>query len=149
MRHADSRQRALNLRSCCKLISLADLQGYSRPARELWNVKWIDEGIYDFTFTGDASIYRYWDATRCVEFGYRMAEQALEVELRQKTVFLARYDALVKQADERFDVRGSDLGTLVMMCLDNGGVVSNRRRKQFQGRVPEELFDFLENCSML
>jgi plasmid segregation protein ParM len=28
------------------------LQSYSRPARELWNVKWIDEGIYDFTFTG-------------------------------------------------------------------------------------------------
>lgn len=126
---------------------LAVLQSYSRPARELWNVRWIDEGVYDFTFKGDASIYRYWDATRCVEFGYRMAEQALEVELRQETEFLARYDALVKQADDRFDVRGSDLGTLVMMCLDNGGVISNRRRKQFQGRVPEELFDFLESAA--
>jgi hypothetical protein len=126
---------------------LAVLQSFSRPARELWDVRWIDDGNYDFTFKADGSIYRYWDATRCVEFGYRMAEQALEVELRNETEFLARYDTLVKQVDNRFDVRGSDLGTLVMMCLDNGGVVSNRRRKQFQGRVPEELFDFLESAA--
>ncbi len=123
---------------------LAVLQRYSRPARERWSVKWIDEGRYDLQFNGDASIYRYWDATSCVEFGYRMAEQALEVELRQETTFLARYDAMLKAADERFDVRGSDLSTLIMTCLDNGGVVSHRRRKQFEGRVPQELFDFLE-----
>ena len=123
---------------------LAVLRRYSRAARERWSVRWIDEGRYDFSFNADASIYRYWDATRCVEFGYEMAEQALEVELRQETEFLARYDALIQAANERFDVRGSDLGTLVMMCLDQGGIVSKRRRKQFQGRVPEPLFDFLE-----
>jgi hypothetical protein len=126
---------------------LAVLQEYSRAARERWNVLWIDEGQYQFTFDGDPSIYRYWDATRCVEFGYRMAEQALEIELRHETEFLIRYDTLFKSADERFNVRGSDLGTLVMMCLDNGGVVSKHRRKQFQGRVPEGLFDFLEEAA--
>jgi hypothetical protein len=126
---------------------LAVLQRYSRQARERWSVKWIDEGKYDFSFNGDPSIYRYWDATHCVEFGYRMAEQALEVELRQETEFLARYDTILKAADERFDVRGSDLGTLIMSCLDNAGTVSKRRRKQFEGRVPEELFDFLETAA--
>jgi hypothetical protein len=123
---------------------LAVLQSYSRLARARWSVRWIDEGQYDMTFNSDATIYRYWDATQCVEFGYQMAEQALEVELRQETEFLTRYDAVMTQANERFDVRGSELSTLVMMCLDNGGAVSNRRRKQFHGRVPEELFDFLE-----
>jgi len=126
---------------------LSVLQRYSRPAREHWSVRWIDEGRYDFTFNGDASIYQYWDATACAEFGYRMAEQALEVELRQETEFLSRYDMLIRQADERFDVRGSDLATLVMMCLDNGGTVSKNRRKQFHGRVPEGLFDFLEEAA--
>ena len=76
-----------------------------------------------------------------------MAEQALEVELRQETEFLVRYDAIRKAADERFDVKGSDLGTLVMMCLDNGGKLSLRRRRQFEGRVPEALFDFLEEAA--
>jgi hypothetical protein len=41
-------------------------------------------------------------------------------------------------------VRGSDLSSLVMMCLHNGETVSEHRRKQFEGRVPAELLDFLE-----
>lgn len=34
--------------------------------------------------------------------------------------------------DERYDVRGSDLASLVMMCLTNNGIVSKNRRKQYQ-----------------
>jgi len=127
---------------------LAVLQRYSRPVREFWGVRWIDEGQYDLQFRGDESLYRYWDATACVEFGYRMAEQALEVELRQETEFLARYDAVVRTVGERFDLRGSDLATLVLSALDNGGKVSNHRRKQFQNRVPDEVFDAVQEAAM-
>ena len=70
------------------------LQGGSKQARERWSVRWIDEGIYDMRFNGHPSIYRYWDATDCVEFGYRMAEQALEFDLRHETEFLVRYDKI-------------------------------------------------------
>jgi hypothetical protein len=124
---------------------LAALQQYSRQARQRWGVRWIDEGNYALTFRGTPANYRYWDATACVEFGYRMAEQALEIELRQETEFLAVYDRVVRAVNERFDVRGSDLATLVRCCLDNRDVVSNKRRKQFAGRVPEDVFDFIES----
>lgn len=126
---------------------LATLQGFSKPARERWSVRWIDEGDYDMRFNGNPAIYRYWNATSCVEFGFRMAEQALEVDLRSETKFLARYDRIVKGIDERFDVRGSDLATLVVSALDNGGKVSKRRRKQFEGRVPESVFDSIEELA--
>lgn len=126
---------------------LAVLQQYSRPARERWSVRWIDEDQYDMKFNGDAAIYRYWDATACAEFGYRMAERALEVELRKETEFLIRYDRIAKAVDEQFDVRGSDLATLIVSCLDNNGTVSKNRRKQFEGRVPEGVFDFIELCA--
>lgn len=124
---------------------LATLQQYSRQARACWSVRWIDEGQYEFTFRGTPAIYRYWDATPCVEFGYRMAEQALEIELRQETKFLAAYDRITRAVNEEFDLRGSDLATLVQCCLDNGGILSKKRRKQFVGRVPENVFDFIEN----
>lgn len=39
-------------------------------------VTWIDEGEYLFDFKTDDAIYRFWDATPCVEFGFAMAEQA-------------------------------------------------------------------------
>ncbi|MNG38023.1 hypothetical protein D3C84_1255600 [compost metagenome] len=46
--------------------------------------------------------------------------------------------------NQRYDVRGSDLSKLVMMCLDNAGKVSRHRRKQFQYSVPEAVFEFIE-----
>lgn len=124
---------------------LATLQQYSRQARERWGVRWIDEGQYTFTFRATPAIYRFWDATACVEFGYRMAEQALEIELRQETAFLKAYDHITRAVNDAFDIRGSDLATLVRCCLDNDGVLSKKRRKQYEGRVPERAFDVIEH----
>lgn len=127
---------------------LRTLQAYSRPLRDRWQVTWIDGETFDFQYQGDAShaIYRYWDATACVEFGVKMAEMALDIELRQETEFLLRYDAIVRRVNELVDLRGSDLSTLVIGALDNGGVVSKRRRDQFQHTVPAEAFDLIEQA---
>jgi hypothetical protein len=88
-----------------------------------------------------------WEATHCVEFGYRMAKQALEFDLRHETEFLARYDHVLKAVNERFDIHGSELATLVVCCLDNGGKLSKNRRKQYTGRVPEAVFDYIEQIA--
>lgn len=123
---------------------LAALQSYSRQVRERVLVTWIDDAEYAFDFRCDDAIFRYWDATACVEFGLRMAAQALDVELRQETRFLARYDAVMRTVNERIDLRGSDLGTLVVACLENQGVVSRKLRKRLAQRVPESAFGFIE-----
>ena len=126
---------------------LSTLQKFSRPARDLWSVKWIDDHQYDFRFNGKGTIYRYWDATKAVEFGYKMAQQALDVELKNETEFLARFDEILKKVNQKYDIKGSTMTTLVMMCLDNNGKVSNKRRKQYTGQVPEAAFDFIELCA--
>ncbi|MDR0277247.1 MAG: Fic family protein [Paucimonas sp.] len=126
---------------------LETLQTFSRPVREFWQVDWIDFEHFHFEFTGSPAVYRYWDATQSVVFTCQMAKRALEVELRDETAFLESYDAVYKAVDERYDVRGSDLASLVMMCLSNGGTVSNNRRKQFLYRVPEAIFDFIEETA--
>jgi hypothetical protein len=124
---------------------LRTLQAFSKPLREMWDVEWIDGDRFNFQFKGSDQAYRYWDATECVTFGMKMAEQALNTELRHETAFLARYDAIVKAVDERYDVRGSVLSQLVMQCLDNGGVISKNRRKQNAYAVPAEILDFIES----
>lgn len=123
---------------------LAALRAYSRPARTKWDVRWIGDDQYDFTFRGSDALYRYWDATPCVEFGYRMAEEALEIELRQETEFLVAYDRVIRAVNERYDVRGSDLSILVRACLENDNKLSNNRRKQFASRVLPGVFDLIE-----
>ncbi|WP_409286837.1 Fic family protein [Pseudomonas guariconensis] len=126
---------------------LETLQAFSRPVREFWDVTWIDHEQYRFEFHGSDAVYRYWDATQSVVFTCQMAKRALEVELRDETAFLESYDAVYKVVDAQFDVRGSDLTALVMMCLSNGGVVSKNRRRQFAHRVPEAIFDFIEETA--
>lgn len=128
-------------------LYLETLQAFSKPAREFWDVRWIDQGNLSFNFTGSPAVYRFWDATPGVTFTLEMAKRALEVELREETVFLENYDRIVRLVDERYDVRGSDLANLVMMCLAQGGTVSNNRRKQYQYRVPEAVFDYIEEVT--
>lgn len=126
---------------------LETLQSFSRPVRDFWDVQWIDFGQYGFEFRGDNAVYRFWDATPCVAFTLEMARVALEVELHKETTFLACYDRVYRAVDERYDLRGSDLANLVMMCLSNDGIVSNNRRKQYQYRVTAEVFDFIEQMA--
>ncbi|RAU47914.1 MULTISPECIES: Fic family protein [unclassified Pseudomonas] len=123
---------------------LEALQSFSKPARQFWDVRWIDADNLSLHFTGDPSLYRYWDATECVAFTLEMAKRALEIELREGIEYLQRYDTLLKVVNENYDVRGSLLSKLIMQCLDQNGVVSKSRRKQYNGRIQEEIFDFLE-----
>lgn len=126
---------------------LEALQEFSRPVRDFWDVQWIDFGKLAFDFKGHPAVYRFWDATPGVTFTMEMARHALEVELREETAFLECFDTVYKAVDERYDVRGSDLANLVMMCLTNDGVVSRNRRKQYQYTVPTEVFDFIEEIA--
>jgi len=96
------------------------------------------------TFKSDDSLYRYWNATACVEFGLEMAKQALEKDLREETEFLAKYDLIYRSIDGRYDIRGKDLNTLVLVCMEQNGKLSANRRKKFAATVPEEIFDAIE-----
>jgi hypothetical protein len=123
---------------------LEALQSFSKPARQFWDVRWIDVDSMSLHLTGELSLYRYWDATECVAFTLEMAKRALETELREETEYLHRYDTLYKVVNNNYDVRGSLLSKLIMQCLDQNGVVSKGRRKQYTGLIHHEVFDFLE-----
>lgn len=123
---------------------LAALKSFSEPARKCWEVISIDGDEYQMTFKSDDSLYRYWNATACVEFGLEMAKQALEKDLKEETEFLAKYDLLYRAIDEQYDIRGKDLNTLILACMEQNGRISINRRKKFATTVQEEIFDAIE-----
>jgi hypothetical protein len=129
---------------------LAALKSFSEPARKRWEVIWIDGDDFLMTFKSDDSLYRYWNATTCVEFGLEMAKQALEKDLREETEFLAKYDLIYRAINKQYDVRGNDLHVLIWACMDQDGKLSINRRKKFAATVPEEVFNAIEaqylNC---
>ena len=120
------------------------LQGFSKPLRAFWNVTWIDQGQYAFQCLSDDSLYRYWDATACVEFVLDMTEQALQKDLREETRFLVAYDRAYQEVNNRFDLRANALATLLLGAFQHQGTVSINRRKQFADMVPQAAFDFIE-----
>lgn len=124
---------------------LTALQSFSLQARKSWDVQWMDEDNYAFEFKSTDAIYRYWDATSCVEFGLRMAEESLNVDVMHEVNYLRQFDHLYQKVNDSFDIRNNDLNILVRSCLENNGHLSKNRRKQFALKVPAEVFDYMES----
>ncbi len=117
---------------------LAALQSFSKPARACWDVTFIsDDQIYQ-DFRGQPEIYRYWDATACVEFGLRMAQEALQRDLRQEMNFLHRFDEVYRAINDTVDMNNNDL-VLMARSIAETGNLSNNRTKQLiaKGHRPE------------
>lgn len=120
------------------------LKSFSDGITQFWEMKWVNDVEFEFDFQGHSTIYRYWDATQCCEFMVLCVETTIEKYLIERTVFLNQYDQIYRSVNERFDVVATDLGNLVLMCMRNEGRISNHRRKQYQYRVPSEVFDAVE-----
>lgn len=125
---------------------LAALQTFSKPARDLWQVR--QTGEHDFTFQTqtNADLYRYWDATPIVEFGLRMAKEALEHDLQKETQFLLCYDRVLRMINDQFDIRATILPTLINGCYQQAGRLSNGLRKKYEHLVQPEAYDWIESC---
>ena len=73
-----------------------------------------------------------------------MAQAALDGHLRQEVVFLGLFDEVARHINARHDLRGSDLATLIVTAYQQGGKLSNNRRKRFADRVPAQVLDAIE-----
>lgn len=117
---------------------LAALQSFSKPSRAFWNVTFISDNQIYQDFRGQPEIYRYWDATACVEFGLRMADEALQRDLRQEMDFLQRYDVVYQAINDAVDMNNNDL-VLVARTIAEKGELSHNRTKQLiaKGHHPD------------
>ena len=108
----------------------------------------IDEFNYEFKFKGDPSIYRFWDATKCVEFGLEMAEQSLQVDLKKECEFLKNFDYVFKNVNDQIDVENNILSLMIRICLKNNGEFSNNKRKMFLEKgIKEFALNLIESCA--
>jgi Fic family protein len=124
---------------------LEALTTFSRPARDLCAVTWAGGDDYAYAWSEDADeAFRYVDTTESVAFTLRMAKLALAEDLRRETEFLMNFDRVFKNIDDRFDVRGSDLSSLILFAFEQGGRISRHRRKQYADRIPTETLDAIE-----
>lgn len=86
------------------------------------------------------------DLTEPVTFTLAMANASLDTHMRQEVDFLALFDRVKRHINERHDLRGSDLATLILTIIQNGGTLSNNRRKRYADRVQAHVMDAVESA---
>lgn len=126
---------------------LQALTSFSKPARSLCQVIWAGEDQYHYSWRPTEDIwFRYMDVTEGVEFTLAMAQAALDIHLRQEVDFLALFDDVAQFINEQYDLRHSDLATLIITTYQNGGKLSINRRKRFAERVQAHVLDAIETA---
>ncbi len=73
-----------------------------------------------------------------------LASFTLEVDLHQEVDFLALFDDVARYINQRYDLRSTDLATLIVTIHQNGGKLSSNRRKRFADRVQSHVLDAIE-----
>jgi Fic family protein len=126
---------------------LQALTSFSKPARQLCQVTWTGDEHYTYDWVAEADTwFRYMDLTESVTFTLAMAEASLDTHLRQEVDFLGLFDRVKRHINERYDLRGSDLATLIVTIFQNGGTLSNNRRKRYADRVQPHVLDAIEEA---
>lgn len=126
---------------------LQALTTFSKPARQLCQVTWAGDETYHYDWAQGADVwFRYMDLTEAVVFTLDMAQASLDIHMQEKVAFLSLFDQVKRQIDEHYDLRGSDLATLIVTIFQNGGSLSNNRRKRYADRVQPEVLDAIEQA---
>jgi len=126
------------------------LTSFSKPARQLCQVTWAGDEHYSYDWVPEADTwFRYVDLSEAATFTLSMAEASLDKHMRQEVEFLGLFDRVKQHINDRHDLRGSDLANLIVTVFQNGGTLSNNRRKRYAERVQAHVLDAIERAVSL
>jgi hypothetical protein len=116
----------------------AVLEGFSKPLLDLIDWSMTPDRAVEVTGATD-HLYRYFDATRQVEFlGDRIAD-AIEVDLREEIGFVVRYDRALAAVAEVVDMPDRRASLLARYIAQGDGMLSKRKRPQFPELRDDEI----------
>lgn len=75
-------------------------------------------------------LYRYFDATKQVEFLYNCFTQALQSTFPAEIRYLERYDAMQRLVKQQYAMPDAKISLLIRFLTANKGVLSKRAREQ-------------------
>lgn len=120
------------------------LESFSKAIQPFIDWKWTVEREIEVLNRTD-HLYRYFDATPLVEFLYGKINETVEKDLKEELDFVSTYDAALAVLTERIDMPDRRASFFVTLCLQNGGKLSSRKRREFAELSDEEI-DTLEKA---
>ena len=108
------------------------LESYSQQRLDL--IKWVpttDNNVSVLNNTID--LYRYFDATKQVEFLYSCVQETVEKTIPAEVTYLGKYDLMKEYLDNHFEMPDRTVALLVRFLEQGEGKLSERgKSKEFQ-----------------
>jgi Fic family protein len=83
-------------------------------------------------------LYRFFDATVQAEFLYERVAETIRIDLKEEADFVEVFDAAFQAVREVVDMPDRRASLLIRLCLQNGGRLSQNKRRQFDELREEE-----------
>ena len=121
------------------------LDSYSHPLLD--HIVWEETIDHNVKVTNNTiDLYRYFDATKQVEFLYDCVEDTLERVIPEEVTYLQNYDAFKRYIDNHYEMPDKMVAILVRFLEQNDGVLSKRvLKKEFSALKEPEIKDIEEN----
>ena len=115
------------------------LQHFSSPRLDL--IEWKPSENNNVEVLNDTiDLYRYFDATKQVEFFYRCVQQTIEQTIPEEVEYLEKYDLMKGYLDNLFEMPDKTVALLVRFLEQGNGKLSDRvRTKEFSALTDQEV----------
>ena len=120
-------------------VSAIVLESFSRPRLDLINWKPTKDNNVEIS-NETIDLYRYFDATKQVEFLYSCVQQTTEQTIPEEVEYLEKYDLMKDFLDNHFEMPDKTVALLVRFLQQGKGKLSERAKaKEFEALTEAEV----------
>ncbi len=116
----------------------ATLESFSSPTLAHINFRMTPDQEVE-VLNDTAHLYRYFDATRLVEFLYDKLAETIATDLKDEVHFVENFDRAYKALTDIIDMPNRRASLFVRICMQNNGTLSKKKREQFSELSDEEV----------
>ena len=114
------------------------LEAFSKPA--LAATEWDFTEDHGIIVKNDTrNLYRFFDATAQAEYLYERIAETIREDFKEELDFLSVFDAAFTAVRNVVEMPDRRAALLVRLCMQNGGVLSQNKRKQFSELTDAEI----------
>lgn len=115
------------------------LESFSKPRLDL--IEWKPDKNNNVEVLNETiDLYRYFDATKQVEFLYSCVQQTIEQTIPEEVEYLEKYDLIKDYLDNLFEMPDKTVALLVRFLEQGNGKLSERAKtKEFKELTEEEV----------
>jgi len=120
------------------------LENFSRPRLDL--IEWKPAENNNVEVLNDTiDLYRYFDATKQVEFLYNCVQQTIEQTIPEEVEYLEKYDLMKNYLDNLFEMPDKTVALLVRFLEQGNGKLSERTKTNEFKELKDEEVAAIEN----